>query len=382
MDEGQVTPGHQVDGSNGVASNPLSQNSAKKEKDCVQDEEVQQDPPSSIRIDGKANNGESLECFKVIGGTSSDLAAFYTHLATRELQTIKNSDLEFIKELGSGTYGTVYYGKWKGSDVAIKKIKPSCFTEGTLKEDRLLADFWKEARILGQLHHPNIVAFYGVVSDGPVTNLATVTEYMVNGSLKQVLQKKIGSNAVESFSHVAFLIHRTIDRRKRLIIAMDAAFGMEYLHEKSIVHFDLKSHNFLVNMRDPQRPVCKIGDLGLSKIKQRTLVSGGVRGTIPWMAPELLNSKNNLVTEKVDVYSFGIVMWELLTGEEPYANLRSKELIAGIIKGSLRPEIPSWCDPMWRSLMERCWSSDPDSRPPFSEIAKELRAMSATMNIK
>uniref|UniRef100_A0A5B6Z5W1 Protein kinase domain-containing protein n=1 Tax=Davidia involucrata TaxID=16924 RepID=A0A5B6Z5W1_DAVIN len=99
------------------------------------------------------------------------------------------------------------------------------------------------------------------------------------------------------------------------------------------------------------------------------------------MAPELLNTKN-MVTEKVDVYSFGMVMWELLTGEEPYANLRSEEIIAGIIKGNLRPEIPSWCDPAWRSLMERCWSSDPDSRPAFSEIAKELRAMSASMNIK
>ncbi|KAB2609781.1 hypothetical protein D8674_040163 [Pyrus ussuriensis x Pyrus communis] len=359
MDEGQFTPDHQVDESNGVAPNPASQNSAKKEKDNVHDEEVQQDPSSGITIDEKANN-------KVIGGTSSDLAAFYAHLATRELQTIKSSDLEFIKELGSGTYGTVYYGKWKGSDVAIKKIKPSCFTEDTVKQERLLADFWKEARILSQLHHPNIVAFYGVVSDGPVTDLATVTEYMVNGSLKQVLQKK----------------DRTIDRRKRLIIAMDAAFGMEYLHEKNIVHFDLKSHNFLVNMRDPQRPVCKIGDLGLSKIKQRTLVSGGVRGTIPWMAPELLSGNNNLVTEKVDVYSFGIVMWELLTGEEPYGRLRSEEMIAGIIKGSLRPEIPSWCDPTWRSLMERCWSSDPNTRPTFSEIAKDLRAMSAAMNIK
>ncbi|PKI75717.1 hypothetical protein CRG98_003860 [Punica granatum] len=189
---------------------------------------------------------------------------------------------------------------------------------------------------------------------------------MVNGSLKQVLRRK----------------DRTIDRRKRLIIARDAAFGMEYLHGKNIVHFDLKSHNFLVNMRDPQRPVCKIGDLGLSKIKQRTLVSGGVRGTIPWMAPELFNSKSNMVTEKIDVYSFGIVMWELLTGEEPYENLRSEEIIAGIINGNLRPNIPSWCDPVWRSLMERCWSSDPESRPSFSEVAKELRTMSAAMNIK
>ncbi|KAK9947613.1 hypothetical protein M0R45_003229 [Rubus argutus] len=367
MDEGQFISGPKVKESNGVASNPSLRNSAKIEKGSEHVEEVQQDPPSSLSFTGEANNGESLNCSKVIGGPCNDLAAFYTHLATRELQTIRNCDLEFIKELGSGTYGTVYHGKWKGSNVAIKKIKPSCFTDGTL-EDRLLADFWKEAHILGQLHHPNIVAFYGVVTDGPVTNLATVTEYMVNGSLKQVLRRK----------------DRTIDRRKRLIIAMDAAFGMEYLHEKSIVHFDLKSHNFLVNMRDPQRPVCKIGDLGLSKIKQRTLVSGGVRGTVPWMAPELLNShrKNNLVTEKVDVYSFGIVMWELLAGEEPYADLRSEEIIAGIIKGSLRPEIPSWCDPTWRSLMERCWSSDPESRPPFSEIAKELRAMSAAMNIK
>lgn len=211
------------------------------------------------------------------------------------------------------------------------------------------------------------MALYGVVTEGPATNLATVTEYMVNGSLKQVLKRK----------------DRIIDRRKRLIIAMDAAFGMEYLHEKNIVHFDLKSDNFLVNMRVPQRPVCKIGDLGLSKMKKRTLVSGGVRGTLPWMAPELLTSdKESTVTEKVDVYSFGFVMWELLTGEEPLANLSSKEVLAGIVRGDLRPEIPSWCDPAWRSLMERCWSSDPNLRPTFSEIAKELRAMSAAMNIK
>ncbi|XP_065851221.1 RAF-like serine/threonine-protein kinase PRAF [Euphorbia lathyris] len=343
-----------------VASNSFVSNAASTQKDQMQDEGIQQKLLTGLGIDKDATK-QSIKGSNAIGRISTDLVGLYTRL-----QTIKNSDLEYVKELGSGTYGTVYHGKWKGSDVAIKKIKPSCFTGGSQQEDRLVADFWKEAHMLGQLHHPNIVAFYGVVTDGPPNNLATVTEYMVNASLKQVLQRK----------------DRTIDRRKRIILAMDAAFGMEYLHEKNIVHFDLKSHNFLVNMRDPQRPVCKIGDLGLSKIKQRTLVSGGVRGTIPWMAPELLNSKNKMVTEKVDVFSFGIVMWELLTGEEPYSNLRSEEIIGGIIRGSLRLEIPSWCDPAWRSLMERCWSCDPDCRPSFSDIAKELRAMSARINIK
>ncbi|KAI3409304.1 Protein kinase domain-containing protein [Psidium guajava] len=361
----EFSTGPRLDESNGVQSDSSSEAVLNVEKTHVYEDNLEE-LSSGLSVDGKDEFKGSPKCSKVLGAMSTDLTAFYAHLASQGLQTIKTTDIECIKELGSGTYGTVCYGKWKGSDVAIKRLKSCCFTDGAAREDRLVADFWKEAHLLGQLHHPNIVAFYGVVSDGPVTSLATVTEYMVNGSLKQALRKK----------------DRTIDRRKRLIIAMDAAFGMEYLHEKNIVHFDLKSHNLLVNMRDPQRPVCKIGDLGLSKIKQKTLVSGGVRGTIPWMAPELFNNNDNMVTEKVDVYSFGIVMWELLTGEEPYANLRSEDIIAGIIKGTLRPEIPSWCDPAWRSLMERCWSADVNSRPTFSDIAKELRAMSAAMNIK
>jgi serine/threonine protein kinase len=101
------------------------------------------------------------------------------------------------------------------------------------------------------------VSFYGIVQDGPNDTLAAVTEFTVNGSLKQILRKK----------------DRTVDRHKRLILAMDAAFGMEYLHEKGAVHFDLKCENLLVNMRDPHRPVCKIGDMGLSKVKHQKLWS-------------------------------------------------------------------------------------------------------------
>ncbi|KAG4381994.1 hypothetical protein GLYMA_15G261100v4 [Glycine max] len=276
-------------------------------------------------------------------------------------QVIMNDDLEELKELGSGTFGTVYHGKWRGTDVAIKRIKKICFTGRSSEQERLTVEFWREAEILSKLHHPNVVAFYGVVQDGPGGTMATVAEYMVDGSLRHVLLRK----------------DRYLDRRKRLIIAMDAAFGMEYLHSKNIVHFDLKCDNLLVNLKDPMRPICKVGDFGLSKIKRNTLVSGGVRGTLPWMAPELLNGSSNKVSEKVDVFSFGIVLWEILTGEEPYANMHYGAIIGGIVNNTLRPTIPDHCDSEWRTLMEQCWAPNPAARPSFTEIASRLRLMSA-----
>ncbi|XP_014510185.1 uncharacterized protein LOC106769191 [Vigna radiata var. radiata] len=283
-----------------------------------------------------------------------------------KLQVIKNCDLEEQTELGSGTFGTVYHGKWRGTDVAIKRITDRCFAGKPSEQERMRNDFWNEAIKLADLHHPNVVAFYGVVLDGPGGSVATVTEYMVNGSLKNALQKS----------------DRNLEKRKRLLIAMDVAFGMEYLHGKNIVHFDLKSDNLLVNLRDPHRPICKVGDLGLSKVKCQTLISGGVRGTLPWMAPELLNGSSSLVSEKVDVFSFGIVMWELLTGLEPYADLHYGAIIGGIVSNTLRPPIPEHCDPEWTLLMERCWSSEPSERPNFTEIASELRSIAAKISPK
>ncbi|KAG6467989.1 uncharacterized protein LOC122033636 [Zingiber officinale] len=279
------------------------------------------------------------------------------------LQVINNSDLEELQELGSGSFGTVYHGKWRGTDVAIKRINDRIFSGNSSEQDRAWADFLNEACKLASLHHPNVVAFYGIVLDGPERSIATVTEFMVNGSLRRALQKN----------------EKMFDKRRRLLIAMDVAFGMEYLHSKSIIHFDLKSDNFLVNLRDPQRPICKVADLGLSKLKYETLMSGGMRGTLPWMAPELLGGKENKYSEMVDVFSFGIVMWELITGDEPYRDMHYGAIIGGIVSDTLRPPVPESCDPEWRSLMEQCWATEPSQRPSFTEIASRLRAMAISL---
>ncbi|CAD6223052.1 unnamed protein product [Miscanthus lutarioriparius] len=156
---------------------------------------------------------------------------------------------------------------------------------------------------------------------------------------------------------------KLLDRRKQITLAMDAAIGMEYLHSKDIIHFDLKCDNLLVNLNDPSRPICKVSDFGLSKVKQ---TYNGLRKAVI-----LQDSKGVMV----DVYSFGIIMWEILTGQEPYAGMHHGGVIGGILSNTLRPPVPASCDPQWRELMEQCWSNEPDKRPSFKEVVSHLHSM-------
>ncbi|KAG9447401.1 hypothetical protein H6P81_013529 [Aristolochia fimbriata] len=289
-----------------------------------------------------------------------------------QLQIIKKHDLQILKEVGQGFYGSVYLGKWKGSPVAAKLINSHNVLAKKIKLKEVMESFWDEARILARLNHPNIIGFYGVIMDGPEILLATVSEYMIDGALSDVLMASSS-------------LGRVLDWWTRIRIARDVALGMEYLHANNVVHFDIKSDNIFVNLRDAQHPVSKIGDFGLSgplNSKKLVCTGGHGRGTLQWMAPELLTGRPLFATEKLDVYSFGILMWEMLTGELPYKNVDRDLIKRGVAMGELRPQVPSWCDPQWRSIMEECWSQEPTERPSFTEIVCDLQYLLARYSFR
>ncbi|XP_020218062.1 serine/threonine-protein kinase STY46 isoform X3 [Cajanus cajan] len=208
-------------------------------------------------------------------------------------------DLQLREEIGQGSYAAVYHGIWNGSDVAVKVYFGNGYTENTLQ------DYRKEIDIMKRLRHPNVLLFMGAVYSQE--RLAIVTELLPRGSLF----KNLHSN------------NQTLDIRRRLRMALDVARGMNYLHHRNppIVHRDLKSSNLLVD----KNWTVKVGDFGLSRLKDATLLTTkSGRGTPQWMSPEVL--RNEPSNEKSDVFSFGVILWELMTQSIPWKNLNSLQV--------------------------------------------------------
>ncbi|KAK8551739.1 hypothetical protein V6N12_040363 [Hibiscus sabdariffa] len=293
------------------------------------------------------------------------------HGSENDVLEIDTTLLKYESKLTSSSYGDLYKGTFCGQDVAIKVLRTGHLNENLRKE------FTQEVNIMRKIRHKNVVQFIGACTSPPT--LCIVTEFMSGGNIYDLLHKQ------KSGFKLPFLLK----------VAIDVSKGMSYLHQNSIMHRDLKAANLLMD----ENGVVKVADFGVARVQAQPGVMTAETGTYRWMAPETmtalminiicLSSFNQLsdilsalgpwkviehkpYDHKADVFSFGVVLWELLTGKLPYENLTPLQAAVGVVQKGLRPVIPKHTHPNLVELLERCWQQDPSLRPEFSEISNIL----------
>ncbi|KAM7251197.1 hypothetical protein ACFE04_023080 [Oxalis oulophora] len=263
------------------------------------------------------------------------------------------SELDFSTAvvIGKGSFGEIIKASWRGTPVAVKRILPS------LSDDRLvIQDFRHEVNLLVKLRHPNIVQFLGAVTEKKP--LMLITEYLRGGDLHQYLKEKGALNPTSAIN-----------------FALDIARGMAYLHNEPnvIIHRDLKPRNVLLVNSNADH--LKVGDFGLSKLikvqnSHDVYKMTGETGSYRYMAPEVF--KHRRYDKKVDVFSFAMILYEMLEGEPPLANYEPYEAAKYVAEGHRPIFRAKGFIPELKDLTERCWSADMSQRPPFLEILKKL----------
>jgi serine/threonine protein kinase len=241
-----------------------------------------------------------------------------------------------LEWLGSGAQGAVFKGKLRNEWVAVKKVRD-------LKET--------DIKHLRKLNHHNIIQFKGVCTQAPC--YCIVMEYCPQGTLYGLINR--GEEVPPK---------RLVDWSRHI------ASGMHYLHSHKIIHRDLKSPNVLIGAND----VAKISDFGTSRQWNEISTRMSFAGTVAWMAPEII--RNEPCSEKVDIWSFGVVLWELLTCETPYKDVDSSAIMWGVGNNSLHLPLPSSCPEGFKLLIKQCCSGKPRNRPSFKHILLHLEIAS------
>uniref|UniRef100_A0A7N0UGI1 non-specific serine/threonine protein kinase n=1 Tax=Kalanchoe fedtschenkoi TaxID=63787 RepID=A0A7N0UGI1_KALFE len=256
---------------------------------------------------------------------------------------INSKQLKVGDKVAAGSFGDLYKGTYCSQEVAVKVLKPEHVNADMLRE------FSQEVFIMRKIRHKNVVQFIGACTQSP--NLCIVTEFMSRGSLYDFLHKQKGK----------------FDLPTLLKVAIDASRGMNYLHQNNIIHRDLKTANLLMD----ENKVVKVADFGVARVQAQSGVMTAETGTYRWMAPEVI--EHQAYNHKADIFSFGILLWELLTGELPYSQLTPLQAAVGVVQKGIRPAIPNDAHPKLAALLWKCWQQDPTLRPNFSEIIQILQ---------
>jgi serine/threonine protein kinase len=277
--------------------------------------------------------------------------------------------MELDLPVGQGSFGTIYRAIWNETPVAIKFLTSAKDKESYEPNNpgagALVSVLESESQILASLRHPNIVQFIGVCSQPP----CMVSEFVEKGSLSDLIRSTYDS--------------QELSWGKLLKMLTDAATGMLYLHARSspIIHCDLKSNNILVD----NFYRTKICDFNLSRLLEQSTGSTLASVQNPrWIAPEVLDGEG--YSKESDVYSFGIVMWEVLTRQIPWHGVDMGDIVS-LVRDGARPQVPNFWEARdgrgnelivfeeYADLMTSCWSQNPYDRPSFADIIKSLKDM-------
>ncbi|KAH3766111.1 serine/threonine-protein kinase STY46 [Pelomyxa schiedti] len=256
--------------------------------------------------------------------------------------------------IASGGFGVVYRGVYRKQMVAIKVPKRQHHLL-----DYELATFESEVKLMKSLHGKYIVTFIGASS--VPGKLCIVTEFHELGSLSHFVHS--------APSHL-------LTENLKVKIATDVANAMCFLHSHSVIYRDLKCTNILMVSTSPSSKLhCKLTDFGSAKnvpTLSELFSHTGCIGTPAYMAPEMLDNKP--YNHKVDVYSFAIIFWEVLSQDHPWGNTKPWDIPSMVLSGS-RPQLPDDSPSKCQDIISKCWRHDPDSRPEFSSILRCLKDM-------
>ncbi|XP_062407146.1 mitogen-activated protein kinase kinase kinase 7 isoform X3 [Sardina pilchardus] len=258
-------------------------------------------------------------------------------------EEIDYRDIDVEEVVGRGAFGVVCKAKWRGKDVAIKTIE----SESERKA------FQVELRQLSRVNHPNIVKLYGSCNNPVSSEVCLVMEYAEGGSLYNVL------HGAEPLPHYT--------ASHAMSWCLQCSQGVSYLHgmkPKALIHRDLKPPNLLLVAHGT---VLKICDFGTACDIQTHMTNN--KGSAAWMAPEVFEGNN--YSEKCDVFSWGIILWEVITRRKPFDEIGGPafRIMWAVHNGTRPPLIKNLPKPI-ESLMTRCWSKDPSQRPSMEEIVK------------
>jgi len=253
------------------------------------------------------------------------------------IERIDYQEIQKVKIVGQGSFGVVHRGLWRGIDVALKEYV----------SESAKATFDYEKRLIARVRHENIIKVYGVCFTNP---LALVMEFAELGSLYDVLHCK--PNIKYTAGHA-------------ISWALQCARGVAYLHSQRppLIHRDLKSPNLLLVNEGRTLKIC---DFGTACDKRVNMTNN--KGSAPWMAPEVFKGTN--YNEKCDVYSWGVILWEVLCRRKPFDEFKKSSAVAilwATFNGARPPQIENCPTPL-SSLYNKCWSMTPEQRPCMNEI--------------